>query len=376
MGKTADKDPAEGLEPDITTIEDEKARSEEQRQYYGGDPDDDDDLSDLDRGDNLDPEPTDEDRGDEIEEEDDESEDKSGQAEDEAEEDDVADDSEDPADPEEDLDSGDDSDADDGDAGEDDSGEVDDNVIEPEDDKDRDPGIPRHRFNEVNNRMKEAERRLAELEAADKAGDDAAEDKFDFDAAENEYMELLLDGKTDEATAKRREIRTAEQELFKSETKQETVQDINERQELADLSSLSTQAEEAYPVFNENAKEYDPVIANKVVVYMKGYLSEGQTVSDAFVSGLADVIEQYDLDQSDSGTEPEDTKPTEKKGKPIKKTKEMLAAAKKGAPSPAGHGEGSAARGVAVPSIEDMSDSDLDKLTPEQMSKIRGDFVE
>lgn len=372
-------DPAEGLEPDVTEIADVKEREAEQLKYYGGDSlDDDDDLSDLDRGDNLGDEPTNEDRGDEITEtEEEEADEEPAAKDDEAEADaDDGDTDADEADTETAVDS--DDEGDEGDA-DDDEGE-DDNVVEPEADKKGDPGIPRHRFNEVNNRMKEAERRLAELEANNKAGEQAAEDKFDFDKAEKEYMDLLLDGRTEDAASKRSEIRSAEQELFTAQAKQETTSDINEQAELRDLNALSLQAEEAYPVFDENNAAYDPVIANKVVVYMKGYMSEGQTVSDAFVSGLADVIQQFGLDgatESQSGQESGQTAATkETKGKPIKKTKEKLEAAKKAVPGPAGHGEGSAERGVSTPSITDMSDADLDKLTEEQMARLRGDYVD
>jgi hypothetical protein len=382
MGKTAAKDPAEGLEPDITEIDDPKARLAAQMEYYGGElEDDEDDLGDMDRGDNLDgekEEPTD--RGDEVQseekEDDDEPEDSDDEADSDDEEagDDASDDDEADSD-DEDEDSGDDEESDDVDESESD----DDDDVQSKDDDRNDPRIPLSRFNEVNERMKRAEARIAEIESQSTAKEDAAAQKYDFDAAEEEYMELLLDGKTKEAGAKRAEIRSAEQELFKAETKQEAVSDFDQQQEMRDLNSLSLQAEEMYPVFNESAADYDPVIAGRVVTYMKGYMADGQSVSDAFVSGLADVIQQYGLDASDDEvTESEDTKPqkTVKKGKPIKKTKEKLKAAKQQGQTPAGQGEGSADRGVAAPSIEEMTDEDLDKLSPAQLARLRGDFVE
>lgn len=375
MGK---KDPAEGLEPDITVVDDPAEREKQQLEYYGGDPiDDDEDLSNLDRGDNLDDEPSNEDRGDEVTETKEEKAEEDTEAEaDEAEGDEDSDDDGDDSDDEAEVESGDDS-GEEGDSDDEDAATDDDNVVEDKD-KDRDPGIPRHRFNEVNERMKRAEQRLAELEAQSKAKEEAAEDKFDFDAAEKEYMDLLLDGNTDAAAAKRNEIRVAEQELFTKQATQQATSTIDEQAEMRDLNALSLQAEEMFPVFNQESDDYDPVIANKVVTYMKGYMSDGQGISDAFVSGLADVIEQYGLDDRYGRSESPDPKPAPeaKKGKPITKTKEKLAASKKAAPSPAGHGEGSAARGVSTPSISDMSDADMDKLTPEQLSRLRGDYVE
>lgn len=361
-------DPAEGLEPDITEITDIKEREAQQLEYYGGDPiDDDEDLSSVDRGDNLEPDtPVNEDRGDEVTETKKEEEVEASDAEDDEAE--ATDDGTDEPDAEAEDDTA-------GDASEEDSDEEPENVVEDESKETKDPGIPRHRFNEVNERMKRAEQRLAELEAQRTAQTEATEDQYDFDTAEKEYVDLLLDGKTEEAAAKRNEIRAAEQAVFTQAAKREAVSDVNEQAELRDLNDLSLQAEEAYPVFNENSESYDPTIANKVVVYMKGYMSEGQSISDAFVSGLADVIEQYDLDGK-RATPADTSAPKEQKGAPIKKTKEKVEIAKKTAKSPAGHGEGSAERGISTPSIEDMSDADLDKLTPEQLARMRGDYIE
>jgi hypothetical protein len=362
-------DPAEGLEPDITVIEDEAERNRQQMEYYGGDlEDEEDNLGDLDRGDSLEP-PENSDA--EEEEEDDESEDTDDEAEDEAGDDSDADDAD------ADDDSADDDDEDADDDGGDEADEPDaENQQQSSPDEDGDRGIPRRRFNEVNDRMKAAERELAELKAQQTATEDAAAEKFDFDSAEAEYMDLLLDGKTEDAGAKRREIRAAEQELFKAEAKQETIADVDQQQELRELNSLSLQAEELYPVFDQNRSEYDPVVANRVVTYMRGYMADGQPASDAFVSGLADVIQQFDLDGT--ATAEQEAKPEKKvtKKAPIKKTKEKVAAAKKSTSTPAAAGEGSADRGVAAPSIEDMSDADLDKLTPEQLARMRGDYVE
>lgn len=366
-------DPAEGLEPDITTIEDEAERKRMQMEYYGGDLDDDEDeLQDLgDRGDNLESEePVGKDRGDELqaekeeEDEEPEAEDDDADADDDA-EDDQADSDEDDESEEEDV------------SEDDDESEDDDGKQSKDDDRD-DPRIPLSRFNEVNERMKRAEQRLAELEKQEQAQEQAAKEQYDFDAAEEEYMELLLDGKTKEAGAKRREIRVAEQELFKTETKQETIQEADHQQEMRELNSLSLQAEEMYPIFNQESPQYDAVAANRVVTYMKGYMADGMPVTDAFVSGLSDVIVQYNLDGAGKEAAPEEKPkaPTSRKGKPIKKVKEKVSAAKQQGQTPAGKGEGSADRGVAAPSIEDMSDEDLDRLSPEQMARLRGDYVE
>lgn len=376
-------DDLDGLQPDAaaaTDLGDEKDREAEQLKYYGGDPieDDlgDDDLSALDRGDSVLVDEGDDDG--EEEEKVDESEDEDDEAE--SEEDDSTEEEADDAD---DDDSSDES-ADDGDEedSEDDESADDDDDDESEDDEPRDQGIPRRRFNEVNERMKRAEARLEQLEKTDEAEEQAEEEQYDFDAKEIEYMDLLLDGKTTEAAALRKEIRAAEKVEFQAAAREETHSTVNQDAAVRELNQLTAQAQNLYPVLDEKSDDYDPSIAGKVVTFMKGYIGDGEAAGDAFVSALSDTIDLYDLDTKYGDTEDqeeEDPKPkkkvVKKKGK-IKKTKEKLDLAKKQAKTPAGEGSGSSDAGLAVPDIDKMTDAEIDALPAETLARIRGDFVE
>jgi hypothetical protein len=61
--------------------------------------------------------------------------------------------------------------------------------------------IPKKRFDEVNQRRKAAEDKLAQFERENKAMQQAQDATYDFDAKEKEYLDLVLDGKTEEAIA-------------------------------------------------------------------------------------------------------------------------------------------------------------------------------
>lgn len=372
-------DPAEDrgddLAPDAslaTDIPDEDERRAEQLKYYGGDEDDLDkeDFMNVDRGDSLEPPELE----DEEEEEEQTAEDEDGESEDDSDE---SDDTDAESDTEETVADDDESDAEAGDEG--DVAESEDDDDEQEDKSGRDQRIPLSRFNEVNERMKAAERRLAELEKQEQAQEQAAEQKYDFDAAEAEYQELLLDGRTSEATAKRKEIRAAEHELWKNETKQETTQELDEKQSLQELDDLTTQAASMYPIFNDTTDEFDPNATQKVLTFMRGYAQE-MTPADAFVSALSDVINMYDLDTKYGYAETEkkdDPKPEpKKKAAPKKKTKEKIEVAKKQPKSPAGLGKGSSDAGAAVPDIEKMSDAEIDALPADTLARLRGDYVD
>lgn len=98
--------------------------------------------------------------------------------------------------------------------------------------------IPKKRFDEVNQRRKAAEDKLAQIERENKATQQAQDATYDFDAKEKEYLDLVLDGKTEEAIALRKEIRAAERTEFqrvateqaqtvsKQATVQERIQEI------------------------------------------------------------------------------------------------------------------------------------------------------
>ena len=77
--------------------------------------------------------------------------------------------------------------------------------------------IPKSRFDEVNERRKLAEKRLAELEAKEAAEAAAKQGDFDFDGKEEEYMHAVVDGDFSKAKQIRTEIRNAEKALFQSE---------------------------------------------------------------------------------------------------------------------------------------------------------------
>ena len=342
----AGKDPNEGLADDATLatdIGDGKKRESEQLKYYGGDPDDldNEDVTSLDRGDSLETEDAPTDRGDEVEE---------AEAEEEAEEEAV-----------------DDSDGDE---------EEEEEAESPDTDK-ADRGIPRSRFNEVNERMKRAEALLAAQTSTEEAKEAAAAQKYDFDSNEKVYMDFMLDGKLDEAAAKRREIREAERAEFKAETKRETLGDVNTAQIQEAVDSLARQAEELYPVLDDSHPDYDAKVVDKVLTFMRGYESTGMTPDNALIAGLADAIYMYDLDgPGDEVTESKVTQKAPKKGKPITKIKEKLDIQQKQGKSPVGDGKGSADAGAVVPDISQMTDEEIDALPAKTLARLRGDFPE
>lgn len=381
-----EKDPNEGLAQDAalaTEIKDADARRAEQLTYYGGDPDDNDgDLAKADRGNIIG---------------DDDASEQSGSVQD--------------SETEVEADA-DDSDADDGEtesedddgvaakaAGKDGKDEVEEveeaeeaeeeEEEEVEDTDKKDSGIPRHRFNEVNRRMKAAEAQLVALKNTDKAKEAAKAETYDFEVAEEKYMSLLLDGKTKEAGQLRKEIRAAEKEDFVSEATVKAASRIDMTTAERTLDSLTREAESMFPIFNQDSENFSPQAVSKTLTWMRGYQAEGMSADNAFVAALADAIEIYKLDPGfdtkspgDKDTKGKDTKVVDiKKGKtvvkkePIKKVAEKIKASKQQGRSPAGEGKNSDAAGAVVPNLDQMSDDEIDALPAATLRRLRGDFM-
>jgi len=350
-------------------IEDPEALRKEQLAYYGGDDDDIDDFdpTGLDDGSDLNAAPAAS-----SDDDDTQSGDEDTQSEDDDDAEDTADDADD-SDDSDDDDSSDDGDEDSADEDEDDDG---DSEEDEEEEAPAPKGIPKHRFDEVNERRKAAEEENARLRAQIEAGKPPAEDEkpYDFDAAEKEYVELTLDGDVDGALAKRKEIRAAEHAEWKAEAKQETKTDISQDAETQELLAMSKEAEQMFDVFNPDSEHYNQQMLDKVLTFMGGYEAANPNMSrgDAFVAGLADVVEMYDLmpEEGEGEGDPE-PKPTGKKKVDKKKAK-----LREKAHQPAGlEGQGSADVGAAVPDIENMTDEEIDALPDKTLARMRGDFV-
>ena len=348
-------------------VEHTPEREAEQRAYFGGDIDDIDDFDATGLDDGSDPNFTAPPASDDADTED--------KDDDEA---DSEDDSEDTADSD---DAEDDDAADEGDGDEaeeaDDADADDDSEDEAEaDTKPAPKGIPKHRFDEVNERRKAAEDENARLKAQIEAGKppEKGEEPYDVRAGEKEYMDLLLDGDTDAALAKREEIDAAKEAKWRADTKGETKVELSQSEEQNELLALSSEAQTMFDVFNPDHEDYNQPMLDKVLTFMRGYESSGEmSRSDAFVAGLADVVEMYGLmpDEEEAPADDGKPKPTGKKKVDPKK-----AALKKQAHQPvAGEGAASADNGAVAPDIETMTDEEIDALPEKTLARLRGDFV-
>lgn len=166
------------------------------------------------------------------------------------------------------------------------------------------PGIPKGRFNEVNEARKAAEARAdaaeqenARLRAASAAPSPAptpvaspasapAAAEFDADAKEQEYMAALLDGDITKAAKVRREINN---NLVLEATRQAEVQ-LNQRDAERQVSRVVADSIAAHPWLDrpEGAEAVEMISALR-----DRYINQGKPVHQALADAVAKIAPKY-----------------------------------------------------------------------------------
>jgi len=243
-------------------------------------------------------------------------------------------------------------------------------VEEPkaEEPKHDEPRIPKKRFDEINERRKAAERRLAELEAERKASDPGQYVDFDFDAKEELYAQHVLDGDLAKAKEIRAEIRRAEQAAFEKMAENRAMK-VGERQKLqSELDSTIVELNAAYPVYDPSSPSYDQDVVDETLELQRGFIDRGYTPAVALrraaeyvaaVNGLQPAAEMTAV------AEPE-------KVVPIKKPDiaKKIAAAEKQPPKQQGRNSAS----EALLDLDSMSEEEFDALPESKRRALRGDM--
>jgi hypothetical protein len=309
--------------------------------YIGGERDANDEIIEGDRGDELEPEQTEDP---ELAEED------TGSEEGDGGDDEAVGDSEghDTADEP----------ADEGDSDEDGDGQVEDNSEQR---------IPKKRFDQVNERMKLAEQKLAEMEA--KLAEQKAEPEapaYDFDAKEQQYAELVIDGEIEKARELRAEIRAAEKAEFMKDIQIPDVANVANTQYAFNQKVAELNAE--FSEFNPESPSYDQVLVDEVLGRQQYFLSQGHSAASALDKAAREVAKLNDI-VGLSQVQVEETPPP---AKPPAKKADIKKKAKQAQQQPPVMEEGG--QNDATPNIIDMSDDEFDALPESTKARLRGDL--
>jgi len=242
--------------------------------------------------------------------------------------------------------------------------------------------VPHARFNEVNETLKQerAERLRLEEELARAKGQQPAattaaatpESKpqgFDFDAAEDRFMDALLDGDKEAAAKIRAEIRAEERKEFAQQSAQSAQQvtdaELKRREAEAEqqvAQKVMSAAITKYPFLNHESEDADAEAIEDVIARRDLYLKQGMPFAKALATAVEKVAPRYAPQEE----EPKPTKRTataEQINRNLDREKRIPAAMP-------GVGE----RGKDIDYAK-LSEDEFDALSEADKRKARGDFV-
>lgn len=251
------------------------------------------------------------------------------------------------------------------------------------------PPIPYDRFKEVNDKKKaaeaEAEQLRAKLAAFEKGQPPAptpaapTPPAYDFAAKEEEYGQLLLDGRTQDAAKLRAEING---ELVKQITTevttkatQQTAATISQADVTKSIDALANDFSIKYPALDDASPDYNDEAVEQAKVLYAGYTGvRGMDPVSAFKKAVQDVVKLYDLKDASAPPPAPAPAPTPPPA-PRKPVKEAVAAAAAQPPATVGTGSANGTAGVNHIEVNNLTDEQFDALPAATKARLRGDFL-
>lgn len=162
--------------------------------------------------------------------------------------------------------------------------------------QDNNPLIPRERYNQVNAEKKAWQERAEALQAQlqsvnqQQVQQDQQQIPYDFDEAEERYLNAMMEGESDLAKSIRREIRQQEEALFVAKASAALEQEKSRKSVEQNLSALIADAYVNYPVLNPDSDTYNQGLVEKINRLQAAYIREGHTADAALKSALDDFM--------------------------------------------------------------------------------------
>lgn len=289
----------------------------------------------------------------------------------------------DATDEDEDEDKGDEDKGDDEDKAKDEEENTEEDSDDSDEDEDEDDGeeetpkpkeqrIPKQRFDEVNERMKNAEARLLQQDTDAEAARLAEVNEFDFDGKEREYMELVVDSEFDKAQAVRREIRAAEKAQVELTIGSTAL--ANREQTKVELTFADTvkDLEADYPTMAPGAEGFKQELVDEVLSLHEGFVNQGMTADLAIAKAVKYVAKMNDIvplsEQTEDEPAADDTPAPKKKASKKEIQAKVKAKVKQPGKMPKGTDEVST-------DLDSMSEEEFDALPESKKREMRGDFL-
>lgn len=229
----------------------------------------------------------------------------------------------------------------------------------------KEPMIPKSRFDEV----------LAKQKALQKQLDDAANPvskiekapEYDFDAKEVEYQEHILNGKAEEAVKLRKEIRAAERQQMMFEVQNQMGQTVQQSTEAVALQNKALELQAAYPQLDENSGTYDEVLTNEMMDLRDAFMIQGFNGADALDKAAKYLLPQQ---QAEVVAKPDPVQKQVTQKKQVANVNKKLQAAESQPPTMK-TGKQKVEKKVDVSLL---SADEFEALPDETLRRMRGDF--
>lgn len=253
----------------------------------------------------------------------------------------------------------------------------------PDDKARRDTRIPLSRHKEMLARERAqreaAEQRLAQYERGQqvaKTNEELTKAEDSILKMERDYNKLLADGEIEKASELMSKIRQSERAITESKAELRAQAIEVRAREAARYDIVLERIEESYPVLDEGSDECDPEVVTDVADLKAVYQKRGMPPSKALQEAVKKLLGQKGRDQ----TQATDVTPRVSE-KDVAAERRKLASGKaadanrRTPPSARDIGLDSdkAGGGLTPKDVMSMSQDDFDKLTDEQLAKLRGD---
>lgn len=241
--------------------------------------------------------------------------------------------------------------------------------------------VPYDRFKEVNTELRAAQARLAEIQRQQQAQVAAKDGEFDFDAKEAEYIDLVLEGKKAEAGALRKEIRAAEQQLFKAGAAEVATAATKQATSRQTVQEITDKAQVDYVEFDPENEAYNDDLVTDVEAQFQGYMRNVKNPMDpakAIRKAIDNVVKLNALKKAgelEAEVVVEEPKPELKPVPPKKDVKGKIEAAKRQPPASHNAGTAGASEGQGNIDLSKLSDEEFNALPAATIARMRGDTL-
>lgn len=238
--------------------------------------------------------------------------------------------------------------------------------------------IPKARLDTEIGKRRELEDRVSAMEAERKAAEveEEPEEPFDYKAKVREEYEAVMEGDLDKAAEIRMEV--SEYTAAQQAKQMDNVREDATTQTKAQLEFDDKVAEltEDFPTFDPDHVEFEPELLKSVLFKRDAYANAGMPVVEALEIATLEVAKLNGLSRGavdpvvTNAKDKEKLSPADKKEIEAKVKRKLDAAA---AQPPDIQGESSASRGETALHIEDMTEEEFDALPEATLKRYRGD---